>query len=150
MISYLSYQNSKTWYLHVAANLYLSSDRQSLSKLGNYCTCGRIGWGIIGIDCTCGRRGTNQNQILHLWEKRYKPNTKTALVGESSPTWSNSSRLLHFWIWRSAGPEIHLVRLDSDHVTPKPKETSVTTCRWPNFTEWIHLHFFDIGYHRLK
>ena len=51
-----------------------------------------------------------------------------------TPTFSNlgillKRCLLHFGIWRSAGPEIRLVKLELDHVTPKPKETSVTTCR---------------------
>ena len=35
-------------------------------------------------------------------------------------------------IWR---PEIRSVRLELDHVTPKPKETSVTTCRRPKGNE---------------
>ena len=31
----------------------------------------------------------------------------------------------------TSGPKIRSVRLELDYVTPKPKETSVTTCRRP-------------------
>ena len=39
----------------------------------------------------------------------------------------------------AAGPEIRSVRFDLDHVTPKLKETSVTTCRRPRCSNLSNL-----------
>ena len=49
--------------------------------------------------------------------------------------WDQWSRIKSDWTYfRTSGPEIRSVRLGIDHVTPKPKETSVTTCRRPLLT----------------